>query len=125
MGRPGDGDGSFGDRDTVPLGEVQDVFGMCGPPSKMRQRVAFYKAEMLVVFEYLVTGTTTPTPEGPLGNAGPQVTHVSGKIDDLCARLRPPSETPLGNAGPQVTHVSGKIDDSCYKAQAAVGDATR
>ena len=60
-----------------------------------------------------LTGSSTPAPEKPLGNASPQVTHVSGKIDDWCARLRPPSEKPRGNAGPQVTRVSGKIDDSC------------
>ena len=67
-----------------------------------------------------------PPSETPLGNAGPQVTHVSGKIDDLCARLSPPSETPLrSNAGPQVTHVSGKIDDSCTRLMSAVGDATQ
>ena len=63
----------------------------------------------------LLTGTTTPTPERPLGNASPQVTHRSGIRDDSCARLRPPSERPLGNASPQVTHVSGKTDDSCAR----------
>ena len=61
----------------------------------------------------LLTGTTTP--ERPLGNASPQVTHMSGITDDSRARLRPPSERPLGNASPQVTHVSGKTDDSCAK----------
>ena len=63
----------------------------------------------------LLMGTTTPTPERPLGNTSPQVTHVSGKTDDSCARLRPPSERPLGNASPQVTHMSGITDDSCAR----------
>ena len=63
----------------------------------------------------LLTATTTPTPERPLGNASPQVTHMSDITDDSCARLRPPSERPLGNASPQVTHVSGKTYDSCAR----------
>ena len=63
----------------------------------------------------LLTGTTTLTPERPLGNASPQVTHMLGITDDSCARLRPSLERPLGNAGPQVTHVSGKTDYSCAR----------
>ena len=63
----------------------------------------------------LLTGTTTLTPERPLGNASPQVTHMSGITDDSCARLRPPSERPPGNASPQVTHMSGITDDSCAR----------
>ena len=63
----------------------------------------------------LLTGSTSPTPERPLGNASPQVTHVSGKTDDSCTRLRPPPEKPLGNASPQVTHMSGITDDSCAR----------
>ena len=61
----------------------------------------------------LLTGTTTP--ERPLGDASPQVTHVSGKTDASCARLRPPSERPLGDASPQVTQVSSKTDDLCAR----------
>ena len=63
----------------------------------------------------LLTGTTTPTPERPLGNASPKVTHVSGKTDDSCARLRPLLERPLGNASPQVTQMSGITDDLCAR----------
>ena len=37
----------------------------------------------------LLTGTTTPTPKRPLGNASPQVTHMSGIADDSCTRLKP------------------------------------
>ena len=69
----------------------------------------------------LLTGTTTPTPERPLGNASPQVTHMSGITDYSCARLRPPSERPLGNASPQVTHVSGKTDDLCARLRPPSG----
>ena len=60
-----------------------------------------------------------PPSEKPLGNASPQVTHVSGKTDDSCARLRPPSERSLGNASPQVTHISGITDDSCARPRPA------
>ena len=77
---------------------------------------AVFRGKYLAQLRLLhLTGSTTPAPEKPVSNVSPQVTHVSGRIDYSCARLRPPSETPLGNAGPQVTHVSGKIDDSCAR----------
>ena len=77
---------------------------------------AVFRGKYLAQLRLLhLTGSTTPAPEKPLSNASPQVTHVSGKIDDSCARLRPMSEKPRGNAGPQVTHVSGRIDDSCAR----------
>ena len=115
-------------RGTVPLCDVQDVFGMCGRRRGATESHILQGRDARSV-RVLVMGTMTPTPEGPLGNAGPRVTHVSGITDDscamlrppsdvsgiidnLCARLRPPSERPLGNAGPQVTHVSGITDDS-------------
>ena len=95
---------------TVLLGEVQDVFGMCGRHKGATESRILQCRDARSV-RVLVTGTTTPTPEGPLGSASPQVRHVSGKIDNSCARLRPPAEKPLGNASPQVTHMSGITDD--------------
>ena len=97
---------------TVPLSDVQDVFGMCGRRKGATESRILQGRDACSV-RVLVTGTTTP--EGPLGNASPQVTHVSGKTDHSCARLRPPSERPLGNASPRVTHASGIIDDSCAR----------
>ena len=77
---------------------------------------AVFRGKYLAQLRLLhLTGSTTPAPEKPLSNASPQVTHVSGKIDDSWARLRPPSEKPRGNAGPQVPRVSGKIDHSCTR----------
>ena len=77
---------------------------------------AMFRGKYLAQLQLLhLTGSTTPVPENPVSNVGPQVTHVSDRIDDSCARLRPPSETSLGNAGPQVTHVSGRIDDLCAR----------
>ena len=77
---------------------------------------AMFRGQYLAQLRLLyLTGSTTPVPENPVSNVGPQVTHVSGIIDDLCAWLRPPSENPRSNASPQVTHVSGRIDDSCTR----------
>ena len=99
---------------TVPLRDVQDVFGMCGRCKGATESHILQGRDTRSV-RVLLTGTTTPTPERPLGNASPQVTHVSGKTDDSCARLRPPTERPLGNASPRVTHMSDISDDSCAR----------
>ena len=101
-------------RGTVPLCDVQDVFGMCGRRRGATESHILQGRDARSV-RVLVMGTMTPTPEGPLGGASLWVTHVSGKIDDSCARRRPPSERPLGNAGPRVTHVSGITDDLCAR----------
>ena len=77
---------------------------------------AMFRGKYLAQLRLLhLTGSTTPVPENPVSNVGPQVTHVSGIIDDSCARLRPPSEKLRSNASPQVTHVSGRIDDLCAR----------
>ena len=52
---------------------------------------AMFRGKYLAQLRSLIlTGTTTPTSERPLSNAGPRVTPMSGRTDDSCARLRPP-----------------------------------
>ena len=59
----------------------------------------------------LLTGTTTPTSERPLGNASPQVTPKSGRTDDSCARLRPPGRHRRlqGRIQNTATHVAPRL----------------
>ena len=74
-------------RGTVPLRDVQDVFGMCGRRRGATESHILQGRDARSV-RVLVMGTMTPTPEGPLGGASLRVTHVSGKTDDSCARRR-------------------------------------
>ena len=61
----------------------------------------------------LLTGTTTPTPERPLGNASPQVTHMSGITDDSCSRPRPPGRRRRSQRWIQntATHVAPRLTE--------------
>ena len=61
----------------------------------------------------LLTGTTTPTSERPLGNASPQVTPMSGRTDDSCARLRPPGHRrrSQGRIQNTATHVTPRLTE--------------
>ena len=56
---------------TVPLSDVQDVFGMCGHRKGATESRILQGRDACSV-RVLVTGTTTPTPEGPLVNASPR-----------------------------------------------------
>ena len=95
---------------TVPLHNVQDVFGMCGRRKGATDSHILQGRDARSV-RVLLTGNTTPTPERPLGNASPRVTHVSGITDDSRARFRPPGRRQRSQIWIQntATHVAPRL----------------
>ena len=74
---------------------------------------AMFRGKYLAQLRLLLLTGTTPTSERPLGNASPQVTPMSGRTDDLCARLRPPGRRRRSQGRIQytATHVAPQLTE--------------